>query len=91
MLNPLVNPNSSSNCAHINNTMLNSMMTLALETIDDIARNTVYKDIQGYMGEEGYFHMPLYHSKVYFVHSSDLKGVPYNAMRKFHANGIWRI
>ena len=91
MLDPLVNPNSNSNCAHINDTTINNMMALALETTDDLARNAVYKNIQSYMTEEGYFHVPLYHSKLYFVHSADLRGVPYNAMGKFQAHGIWRI
>ena len=90
MFDPLFNPTSLSNIALVNDTILNSMMTLSLETTDDTARNRIYKDIQGYMAEEGYFHAPLYHSKLYFVHSADLQGFPYNAMGKFQAQGIWR-
>jgi peptide/nickel transport system substrate-binding protein len=90
ILDWLVNPISGLNSAQINDTNINNMMVLALQSTDDIARNQIYKNIQGYMVEEGYFQAPLYHSKVYFVHSADLRNVPYNAIRKFQAHGIWR-
>jgi ABC-type transport system substrate-binding protein len=90
MLDPLFNPISSSNYAQVNDTTLDAMMALALETTDDAARNNIYKDIQWYMSEVGYFHVYLYHSKIYYVHSADLYGVPYNAMERFEAYGIRR-
>jgi ABC-type transport system substrate-binding protein len=88
MLNPLVNPISFSNAAQINDTTLNNLMELALNTTDDSERNIIYKNIQSYMAEEGFFHAYLYHPKIYFVHSADLYGVTYNAMGKFQAYGI---
>ena len=90
MLDPMFNPLSRSNSAQVNDTTLNAMMALALETTDDAARNAIYKDIQWYMSEVGYFHAYLYHSKIIFIHSADLYGVPYNAMRRFEAYGIRR-
>lgn len=90
MLDPLFNPISSSNSAQVNDTTLDAMMVLALETTDDAARNDIYKDIQWYMSEVGYFHAYLYHSKITYVHSADLYGVPYNAMDRFEVYGIRR-
>ena len=75
----------------VNDSILNNMINEALETIDDNARNKIYEDIQWYFTEVGYFHVPLYHPKVIYVHSADLLGVPYNAMEKFQAHGIWRV
>ena len=91
MLDPLVNPNSDYNYANINDTTLSTMMDLALETTNDLIRNNIYKNIQSYMAEEGYFHAYLYHSKIIFVHSADLRGVPYKAFGRFQAHGIWRV
>jgi peptide/nickel transport system substrate-binding protein len=91
MFGPLFNPNSISNSAKVNDTHLNAMVSSALETINDTARNIHYKNIQGYIAERGIFHIPLYHSEIYFVHSSEIRGYPYNAMEKFQAHGIWRI
>jgi ABC-type transport system substrate-binding protein len=91
ILNPMFALDAWGNLGEINDTRLNDLMALALETTDDTIRNTIYKNIQGYIAEEGYFHIPLYHSKLFFVHSADLRGVPYNAMGEFRAHGIWRI
>ena len=90
MLDSIFNPISSSNSALVNDTKLNTMMSLALETTDDTARNIIYKNIQGYLTETC-FHAPLYHTKVISVHSASLRNVPYNAMQKFQAYGIWRV
>ena len=90
MLDPMFNPLSGSNAAQVNDTTLNAMMALALETTDDAARNDFYKDIQWYMSEVGYFHAYLYHTKIFYVHSADLYGVPYNAMGRFEAYGMRR-
>jgi ABC-type transport system substrate-binding protein len=89
MLDFLFNPNSSSNAALVNDSKLNAMMALALETTDDEARNTIYKNIQGYM-TEACFHVPLYHSKVISVHSADIHGVPYNAIGALQLFEMWR-
>ena len=32
------------------------------------------------MATRGFFHIPLYHSKVIFAHGADIMGIPYNAM-----------
>lgn len=90
MFDPLLNPNSSSNIGQIDDPYLNEKLNLALNTTDDAARNNIYKDIQWYMSEVGYFHAYLYHPKITYVHSADLYGVPYNAMERFTAYGIRR-
>ena len=76
---------------NINDTELNFMISLALETTDDTLRHNIYKNIQSYMAEEGFFHAYLFHNKIIYLHSADLRGVPYNAMGKFQAHGIWRL
>ncbi len=91
ILQKLYDPLSSLNSAQVNDTNLNEMMKLALETTNDDARNIIYKNIQGYMAEQGYYNAPLYQTKIFYVHSADLRNVPYNAMKKFQAYGIWRV
>lgn len=90
MLNPLFNPNSSSNASQIDDPWLNEKLNRASNTTDDAARYEIYKSIQSYMAEVGFFHAYLYHPKIFFVHSADLYGVPYNAMERFEAYGIRR-
>ena len=74
----------------LNDTWINSKLNLALETLDDDARNIIYKDIQGYISETLHSHAFVYHNKISFVHSADLYGVPYNALGKFQAYGMRR-
>jgi len=90
LLEPLFGPLSGSNSAQVNDTKLNDMLALALETTDDEARNSIYKNIQSYMANEGYFHAYLYHPKITYVHAANIYGVPYNAMEKFEVYGIYR-
>ena len=80
MLDPLFNPVSSSNSAQVNDTKLVAMLGNALAETDVTARNIIYQNIQGYMADFGFFHIPLYHSKVVSVHLSNIYNVPYNAM-----------
>ncbi|MHA1457472.1 MAG: hypothetical protein ACTSR5_16110, partial [Promethearchaeota archaeon] len=88
MLDPLFNPASSSNSAQVNDAKLNTMMAACLAETDDLARNILYQNIQGYMTDYGFFHIPLYHSKITYVHRADIKGIPYNAMGAFYAYPI---
>ena len=64
MLDPLFNPISSSNSGQVNDTWLNVAMASVLGETNDTARNNIYKSIQWYMATQGFFHIPLYHSKV---------------------------
>lgn len=75
----------------INDPILDSMMELVLETTDETERNELYKNMQWYFSKNEYFHVPLYHTMVFYVHSADLRNLPYNAMGIFQAYGIWRI
>ncbi len=80
MIDPLFNPVSGSNSGQVNDTHLMDKLGLALGETDDDARNIIYKDIQWYMATQGFFHAPLYHSKVTSCHGANIYGVPYNAM-----------
>ncbi len=80
MLEPLFNNLSRSNSAQVNDPTLQVMLTLALETTDDGERTKIYKNIQSYISEVGFFHAPLYHSKVVINHMANIYEVPYNSM-----------
>ncbi len=91
MLDPLFNPISGSNSGQVNDAYLNAQMALAVSTSNYTARNNIYKNIQWYMAEVGYFHAPIYHNKLNFVHLSEIKGVQYNAMDKFYAYPMYSL
>ena len=65
-------------------------MASALQTIDDGARNDIYKSIQWYLAKKLYPHVFGYLPKILFVHSADLYRVPYNVMENFEAYGMRR-
>jgi len=90
MLDPLFNPNSGSNSAQVNDLVLNALMAAALTETDTVARDNIYKHIQSYMATTGFNHIPLYHTKVTYVHLKEIRGVPYNAMNSFRAYPIYR-
>jgi ABC-type transport system substrate-binding protein len=81
MIQPLFNNVSRSNFAQVNDPTLQAMLALALETTDDGERTKIYKDIQSYISEVGFFHAPLYHTNLVFNHMANIYGVPYNSMR----------
>ena len=91
MLDPLFNPISSSNSGQVNDTWLNDKMASVLGETDDTARNNIYKSIQWYMATQGFFHIPLYHTKIAYTHLSEIKGVPYNVMKRFYAYPIYSV
>ena len=90
MLDPLFNPVSGSNSGQVNDQWLTDKMTSALSETDDNARNIIYKDIQWYMATQGFFHAPLYHSKVTSVHGANIYGVPYNALGALRIYPMYR-
>ncbi|MFX1497360.1 MAG: ABC transporter substrate-binding protein, partial [Promethearchaeota archaeon] len=85
--NPLFDPDDNyyTNSAQVNDTKLTSMIALALQTTDDNARNTIYKNIQWYLAARLYPHCFGFNAKVIYVHKADLQGVQYNALNKFYA------
>jgi ABC-type transport system substrate-binding protein len=91
MLNQLFNPNSDSNIAQVDDPWVNNKLSLALNTSDETTRNNIYKDIQWYLTEIGYFHAPLYHPKTWFTHSTNIYNAPYNALDLFEAYYIYRV
>ncbi|MHA1981956.1 MAG: hypothetical protein ACTSXN_12795 [Promethearchaeota archaeon] len=65
-------------------------MASALSETDTTARNIIYQNIQGYMADYGFFHIPLYHSKSLYVHGVDIEGIPYNAMGALRLYPVYR-
>ena len=90
MLDPLFNPVSGSNSGQVNDTWLNNRLLEVLGETDDNTRNDIYKSIQWYMATQGFFHVPLYHSKVTSAHAANIYGVPYNAMGALRIFPIYR-
>jgi peptide/nickel transport system substrate-binding protein len=90
MLDPLFNPASTYNSAQVNDTKLNTMMAACLAETDDLARNILYQNIQGYMADYGFFHIPLYHSKVISVHTANIYGVQCNGFGALRIYNMYR-
>lgn len=90
MLAPLFNPTSIGNFAQVDDPVLNVLLDLALETTDETTRFNIYKNIQSYLAEQGYFHAPIYYTMVNFVHLTEIQGVPYNARERFYAYPMYR-
>jgi ABC-type transport system substrate-binding protein len=81
MIEPLVNPESSSNLAEINNPEINALLDLTMAETDTQMRSKYYKKLQYLIIDKYAYHMPLEYDKIYTVHASSLKGFPYNCMR----------
>jgi peptide/nickel transport system substrate-binding protein len=90
MLDPLFNNVSSSNSAQVNDHKLQTMMAAALAETNDAIRNDIYKDIQWYMIARGFFHIPLYHSKVTSTHLENIYNVQYNAFGALRIYPMYR-
>ena len=90
ILDPLFNPVSGLTPCRVNDTWVNTRMAEALAETDDNARNDIYKNIQWYMATQGFFHAPLYHSKVISVHAANIYGVQYNAFGALRIYNMYR-
>ncbi|TFG11519.1 MAG: ABC transporter substrate-binding protein [Promethearchaeota archaeon] len=86
----LFNPNSNENIAQVDDSWLNSKLNLITHTSNDTIRNNLYKEIQGYITEVGYYHAPLYHSKLYFWHASNIYNPIYNVLDLFEVYYMYR-
>ncbi|MBY9003666.1 MAG: ABC transporter substrate-binding protein [Candidatus Lokiarchaeota archaeon] len=91
MLNQLFNPNSDSNFAQVNDPWINTKLSLALNTSDEVSRNNIYKDIQGYITETAFYHAPLLHRKLHFIHSAKIHNPIYNVLSLFEAYYMYRV
>ncbi len=81
MIEPLVNNESASNYARINDPHIQNLLEQCISESNTAARHFLYKRLQGYVIDVQYYHMPLQYNKLYFVHIRNLKGIPYNCMR----------
>jgi len=84
MIDPLVNPASSSNFARINNPQINMYLDLAASETDTETRYGYYMKLQYLIMDKYRYHMGLEYDKLYFVHAASLKGFPYNTMRNLY-------
>ncbi|MFX1235904.1 MAG: hypothetical protein ACFFBY_15350, partial [Promethearchaeota archaeon] len=91
MLDLIFNPTSYANSVQVNDTKLNNLLNLALQTTDDTARNTIYKNIQWYLSNRLFPQCFGYHSKMIYVHKADLHGVQYNALNKVYVYPVYRV
>lgn len=82
--------NNRLNLAFVNDSWLEQKITQALKETNNTVRNIIYSEIQHYLAEELFPHAFGFHSKLYFVHSADLRNVPYNSFGTFYAWPIYR-
>ncbi|MFX0021926.1 MAG: hypothetical protein ACFE9S_06340, partial [Candidatus Hermodarchaeota archaeon] len=80
MIDPLVNNASDSNFAKINDPYLQDLLAQTAAETNTTARFLLYQKLQGYIIDVQAYHMPLQYDKIFFIHSSNLKGFPYNCM-----------
>ena len=90
MINPLVNNASDSNFAQINDPYLQHLLELTAAETDTATRYAYYEQLQGYIIDVQFYHMPLQYDKLYFVHAATLKGFPYNSMRNWYFYPTYR-
>ncbi len=81
MIDPLVNNESASNFARINDLHIQNLLEQTIAETNTAARHILYKRLQGYIIDVQYYYMPLEYDKVLFVHAPNLKGFPYNCMK----------
>ncbi len=84
MIDPLVNPASSSNFARIDNPEINALLDLTVAETDTAQRYKYYKKLQYLVIDKFTYHMPLMYDTFYYVHTYSLKGFPYNCMRRLY-------
>jgi len=84
MIDPLVNPASSSNFARINNPQINMYLSLAAAETDTATRYSYYEKLQYLIMDKYQYHMGVEYDKLYFVHANTLKNFPYNTMRNLY-------
>ncbi|MFX0007148.1 MAG: ABC transporter substrate-binding protein [Promethearchaeota archaeon] len=84
MIDPLVNNASSSNMARINDHHLQNLLAKTAAETDTATRYAYYEQLQGYIIDVQFYHMPLMYDKLYHVHAATLKNFPYNTMRNLY-------
>jgi len=89
-IDPLFSNISVSNACLINDPWVMGNLSLALQTIDDTARNQIYRDIEWRLFAELYVHAPVNHNMITSVHSADLYDVAYNVMGRWWALPVKR-
>ncbi|MFW9971664.1 MAG: ABC transporter substrate-binding protein [Candidatus Odinarchaeota archaeon] len=90
MIDPLVNIASDSNFAQINDPYLQNLLDITAAETDTATRYALYKQLQGYIIDVQFYHMPLQYDKLYFVHAASLKGFPYNSPRNLYFYPTYR-
>lgn len=75
---------------YINNSLLDKWFLEALNETNDTSRALKYAELQHYLAEELFPNVFGFHSKIYTIHSSDLRNVPYNPLDVFYAWPIYR-
>jgi ABC-type transport system substrate-binding protein len=90
MIDPLVNPASSSNFARIDNVEINALLAITAAETNTAQRYLYYERLQYLIIDKYAYHMPLEYDKLYFVHAESMKGFPYNSMRNLYMYPCYR-
>ncbi|MHA1284876.1 MAG: ABC transporter substrate-binding protein [Promethearchaeota archaeon] len=91
MLAPLFLPDSSSNFAQVNISEVTNLILKAASEPNKTIRLSYYEQIQYILFEKEFVHAPFIGSYSRYIHSTDIKGFPYNTMGKFYAYPIYRV
>jgi len=84
MLDPLFNNASASNTAQVNDSLIQTMLTTALDETDDDKKTNIIKQILGNLTGRIYPHVFGYHPYIYDIHNIRLKGYPNNTINNLY-------
>jgi len=90
MLDPLYNPDSTSNSAQVDDALLSFLMKAAIEETNSDNQTWIFKQILGNLTGRIYPHVFGFHPLITEVYSADLRGYAGNAVNDFWAYPIWR-
>ena len=90
MLNPLFNPNSSSNYCNLTDPQVLAWLAASAVETNMIKRYELFGKLQYRLFEVLYAHMPLWATKTRVVHGIDIQGYLYNGLDIFLAWPIYR-
>jgi peptide/nickel transport system substrate-binding protein len=91
MLDPLVNPNSLSNSAQVNDTIVVNLLIDAVLEDNVTEQKDIFVDVITRLATVVYSHCWGFHGLITEVYSADLRDYPGNAINDFWAYPIYRV
>jgi peptide/nickel transport system substrate-binding protein len=91
VISPLFSNKSAFNFVQYHNHLVEVWLAQVLEEINPVARQALYSNILHQIVEVDMPHAFGYHPYQHYVHSADIRGVPYNAMGKLYIYPMYRV